>query len=304
MIATWSANPNVTVAADMRAWGQGISNALQTFGWVKTADTGQLDWTTSGSVGQNTVLGYEVFRMNDALQATAPVFLRLQYGSNVNTQPRIVWQVGTGTNGAGTITGTATAAPSQALEMGGSSTTQAYTSYASGASDRFALALNAHNTGDPTTQTSSALGMALSIERTKDANGNNTAEGVCVYAHGQNLNTNNYEQTLSFVAGIASSASVVQPYALAGVASAIYQLDVSVFPHYPFLGKLLPAKTDLLSYMTADIAPLSQFQATIAGTARNYLALGTRTNVPTAGYQPGRNPAASTTAVGVAMRYD
>jgi hypothetical protein len=48
--------------------------------------------------------GYEVWRFNDAQQATAPIFLKFEFGSNV---PTVKITVGTGSNGSGTITGTA-----------------------------------------------------------------------------------------------------------------------------------------------------------------------------------------------------
>lgn len=93
--------------ADFRLWGGGISAAIAAVGLVKTADTGQIDWATV--VNPSTVnqkRGYEIWRFADALQATHPVFIRLDYGSGptASANPQIWYTVGTATNGAGTIT--------------------------------------------------------------------------------------------------------------------------------------------------------------------------------------------------------
>ena len=63
--------------ADFRLWGGGISAQLAAVGMVQTSDTGQANWATA--VGADSP--YEVWRFNDALQATKPIFFRLRYQS-------------------------------------------------------------------------------------------------------------------------------------------------------------------------------------------------------------------------------
>lgn len=63
-----------TSAAGIRSWGSQVSAALQATGLTKTSDTGQINWTTT-----TTGVGYEMYRFNDTLQATAPAFLRIVY---------------------------------------------------------------------------------------------------------------------------------------------------------------------------------------------------------------------------------
>jgi hypothetical protein len=73
-----------TLDSDFRSWGSGLSAQLAAIGLVKTSDTGQIDWTTvlkPTSSGQ--IRGFEIWRFNDALQATKPVFIRLDYGSGL-----------------------------------------------------------------------------------------------------------------------------------------------------------------------------------------------------------------------------
>lgn len=84
-----------------------MSAGLAAIGLVKTADTGQVNWTTVlKPAASNTQAGYEVWRFNDALQATAPLFLRIGYGSGASNAnwPSIWVSVGKGSDGAGTIT--------------------------------------------------------------------------------------------------------------------------------------------------------------------------------------------------------
>lgn len=95
--------PDHTSAATFRAYGLAISNAIAAAGWVKTADTGQIDWATVANPGTNTVAGYEIWRMADSLQATRPVFMKVEYGRNQQGGPGIWLTVGTATDGAGTL---------------------------------------------------------------------------------------------------------------------------------------------------------------------------------------------------------
>jgi hypothetical protein len=104
---TFNSTPDNTTDASFRAWGSALSAALATVGMVKTADTGQIDWATvlkPSAVA--TYMGYEVWRFNDPLQTTAPVFLKLEYGSSSGSAlwPALRAQLGKGSNGAGVLT--------------------------------------------------------------------------------------------------------------------------------------------------------------------------------------------------------
>lgn len=92
---------------DFRIWGQNIASLFTGAGLVKTADTGQIDWTTvSMPASVNSNAGYEIYRFDDTLQATVPIFIKITYGMGNNGQTiRLILEVGSGTNGSGTITG-------------------------------------------------------------------------------------------------------------------------------------------------------------------------------------------------------
>lgn len=108
MATTFQQNIQPTNSTDalFRLWAVFLRDAILS-GLVQTADTGQMDFTTVlAPTAANVKKGYIIARMDDALQATKPVYVRIDFGSgNVTNSPGIWIQIGTGTNGAGTISG-------------------------------------------------------------------------------------------------------------------------------------------------------------------------------------------------------
>lgn len=105
---SWNTPITHTNDAQFRLWGSELSARLGAIGLVQTADTGQVNWVTVTRPGLNVAAGYEIWRFNDSLQGTAPIFIKVEYGTGSgNAQAPMVWiTVGTGSNGSGTITGT------------------------------------------------------------------------------------------------------------------------------------------------------------------------------------------------------
>jgi hypothetical protein len=105
---SWSSRLRHDSDAVFREWGSDLAAKMAAVGLVQTADTGQINWTTVVRAGANADAGYEIWRFNDSLQGTAPIFFRVNYGTGASTTtPRTQIIVGTGSNGSGTITGTA-----------------------------------------------------------------------------------------------------------------------------------------------------------------------------------------------------
>ena len=106
---SWSSRLSHGSDALFREYGQELENKLVEAGLVKTSDTGQIDWTTATRSSINTLTaGYLILRFNDTMQATAPIYLRIDFGTGSSSNfPRIALTVGTGTDGSGTITGDA-----------------------------------------------------------------------------------------------------------------------------------------------------------------------------------------------------
>jgi hypothetical protein len=168
--------------AHFQAWGSSMSTGIQNAGFALTADTGQINWGTVTAPGAaNTKQGYEIYKFADTLQATAPLFFRIDYGSGAATNNPAYWlTVGTGSDGAGNIanTGGSVYGPNQ-IKAASSSATQ-YLGYYSGANagarGRLCIAMfegnNATNAAN--------FSMILGIERSKNTAGNDTATGAII----------------------------------------------------------------------------------------------------------------------------
>jgi hypothetical protein len=97
-----------TSDATFRTWVAAVLDQLNDIGLTQTADTGQIDTATVSTPGAiNTSQGYAIFRFNDTLQATKPIYFKIEFGSGTATTTPSIWMtIGTGSDGAGTITGT------------------------------------------------------------------------------------------------------------------------------------------------------------------------------------------------------
>lgn len=101
---TWMSAPTCGSVAQYNTWAGGISAALSACGLVQTSDTGQTNFATVGSLPSSGSYYYQIWRFNDALQATAPVFVRVECG-NSSGKPIMRISAASGTDGAGVLTG-------------------------------------------------------------------------------------------------------------------------------------------------------------------------------------------------------
>jgi len=88
-----------------RAWGSAVSTALGTV-LTRVPQTGDIDWVTVTVPTSGSFAGSEVYRLNDSLHSTAPLFFKFEYGSSIAaaTISAIRLTIGKGANGSGTIT--------------------------------------------------------------------------------------------------------------------------------------------------------------------------------------------------------
>lgn len=186
-VQTLSLAPYQTTNAEFRAWGSGIAAGIVAAGLVKTTDTGQIDWTTvlTPTVA-NTKRGYEIYRFNDALQATRPVFMRFDYGSGAYVYNPMIWvTVGTATDGAGTITahasfpntvaGIRTSLYNTSSQYFTSLPSLVYVDSDEAGSLMVAGWFSASGASNPT-----YCGFVTVVERTRDFDGTKNGEGVLV----------------------------------------------------------------------------------------------------------------------------
>lgn len=179
-MATYTADivPTNATDAQFRAWVQWYITAITSVGMVQTADTGQINTSTVVKPAAiNTVSGYAVFRFDDALQATAPIFIKVEFGSGGHIDvPNLYLTVGKSTDGAGTVGGVLLAR-TRLGQVGATATasTTAYASYASGGSSRLTVvpAPSYNATAGPTPAW-------FIIERSRDSTGAATDAAIAV----------------------------------------------------------------------------------------------------------------------------
>lgn len=165
--AKWTNNTN----AEFRALGSAVSSAFQTV-LVKTTDTGQINWSTVINPAGNTAAGYEIYRFNDSLQSTAPIFLKIEYGmSDSGGRPALWLTIGKGSNGAGSITNVLFARTRIKAGM----VTVASPGYMSNA-DGSCLSVLYSSLSEPYGE----HGGFLAIERSRDVNGYATGNALLV----------------------------------------------------------------------------------------------------------------------------
>lgn len=180
-----SCAPNNRTDADFRAWAQVVHNMMENAGLVQTADTGQINLTTvTKPTANNGVGGYEIWRFDDALQATAPIFIRLEYGTSYYNAsgaqaPQVTHIIGTGTNGAGTITGElVSSSRSGSTSSTSNDSTSSYPCYGSGDGSFVAMVMW------PGWTESKYAFHGFLVERSRDADGVPTGDGIAYQAWG------------------------------------------------------------------------------------------------------------------------
>ena len=170
-VITAAANSDNSSDVNFRAWATQISNAMA-LAWIQTSDTGQINLATttrSGSVG--TPSGYQIWRMNDSLQSTTPCYLKLEYGTGSSGSASGVWiSVGTGTDGAGTLTGSSGIRFNQSCSSGGACTFRCSID-----TNRVAMYLWHHQTNSQ---------CLFCIERTHNISGADTSNGIMCFISG------------------------------------------------------------------------------------------------------------------------
>ena len=175
-----------------REFGKFISDSLESLGWALQADSGDIDWAT---VTRETttawiVKGYEI-RKSGTGGGTA-VYMKIQYGSGyVANALGITVQMGTGFDGAGTLTGVL----NTAMRIGGASGNASGIGYftVSGDDERWAI-----HQGETPTPANNSVGF---FQRTCDSDGTDNGTGFLLGCFGYTTTTIATNQYSSFADG-------------------------------------------------------------------------------------------------------
>jgi hypothetical protein len=149
-------------------WINTIHSALIAFGWVQTADTGQIDFTRATQAGA----GFAIYGMGDAAQSTCAFYLKITYtqsNGSGNVPGLILLGAIGGTNGSGTLTGNVGTQFGQTGSI--SMSTQGVGACRfSGNTSSFRMQMWSSNFN--------RCGWTFAVERDQDTSGNDTTLGI------------------------------------------------------------------------------------------------------------------------------
>ena len=157
-------------SANFRAWGSTVSAQIGAM-LTRVTQTGDINWATVGTgSGSGAYVGSEVFRFNDSLQATHPIFIKFEYGNGGYSEAAALrMTVGKSADGAGNIGGVllaATAVINHAYTAG-----DVGNCYISGGASWFALSLAPLDVG---------LAGLFYIERSVNSGGAPTGDALMI----------------------------------------------------------------------------------------------------------------------------
>lgn len=171
---------NGSTTAGLTTWNMAFLQLMLDAGFVQTTDTGQMTSETSANGTSGTSFGYAIFRFNDALQSTHPIFIKVEFGTFVSSAAYSHYiTVGKGTNGSGSLTGIIF--PRTAFSVNNVSTVYSDTPFthiavAGGSYCAFIGAVN-----DTRTDTGSPyVRRFFIVERSRAADGTATGDGLLV----------------------------------------------------------------------------------------------------------------------------
>lgn len=265
-----------------RNWGSETSDLWQDVGLTKTADTGQIDWTSvvRGST-TNTYLGYEIFTLTtDTMHSTFPLYIRVDYGiSTALDRVRLAIQIGEGTNGAGTLTGVL---GTQRLFSNTTSDTSTLPNYCSAGDGYFAFA----GGWSPGVSTSTLRNTIFIIERIRDNDGDPTADGIYTFFAGQvgalgNLGYSQIVRSDDTTAAYASTASSLRIGSYVPNQSGALGSNLYLATHHPVDRAIYNPCLSSLFYYHTDFAADVNFDVEMYGAPRTFRPLGRNSTTST-----------------------
>lgn len=266
-----------TTDAKFRTWGLAMSTAMQAAGFVKTSDTGQINWATvTKPVATNTQAGYEIYRFDDDLQATAPIFFRVGYGSGgtaSGNSPTTWITIGTASDGAGTISGIGSSLG--ALQGYNISQTLSNTGMTGYFCHSPGYGLMHFGMNLTTTVGSGNAGFWV-IARTGNGSGGYSSQGAGLYRIMYTSSAGSVHYGINYTTALTGAARAIPAGLLTGGTSAAGGDSIPLGKNY-ILNPTPQPNDAILSFLGSDIAHLAEFSANPFGTTHNYLAMSSVT---------------------------
>ncbi len=266
--------PDNSTDARFQAWAQFIETTLVTAGgWVVSLESGDTlpSALVHPTVG-NSKKGFRVYKMSDVLQSTAPVFMRVDFGSaGAANTPGIWLTIGNSSNGSGTITGIlfnggSSAAPT--VSSNSSVGSGSFNSYGSAGTNRAAIGMFVSG--------NAAYHLVLTIGRSKDANGNDNADGLMlVYRDGAASSTSlTHTRYLTMIPGTQPSVELGLSYVLTTKnPSETFGGDIGIGVISHFKGLAQQPGTNMLIVNSSDVSAETTATVSMYGVNRTYMQL-------------------------------
>lgn len=243
-IYTWSSPQSSSPLANFNALFAGVPIGLVAGGLLQSAgDTGQINFSTNTSYpsGASQSIGYQIWEFQDALQATTPIFIKLEFGSGASGAAYGgMWiTVGKGSDGSGNITGiiqARTAIPSN--NTSGSS----YSNFVSAGTNRFVIFLGTTNTNGE---------FLIALERNHSTSGADTTDGLLLFWFYGNFTCGS--QYISY-AGTNPAAMAKWNVAVVPSGSGSLTPNINVFPVRCWTPGESGASLQLMAYLAGDLA--------------------------------------------------
>lgn len=271
---TYSTAFGHTSDADFRAWGSALAASMQTCGLVQTSDTGQINWASVTRPGTNTAGGFEIYRFNDSLQGTFPIFIKLEYGTGTGATVPSIWiTVGTGSNGSGTITGQSSTRNTATSTAAPGSTVTAYPTYVCVKDGFLGVIWKAGSVASP-----QAHGF-FTVCRTTDDAGAETGDGFTVYRRGTLASASGSATAQAVSVSNATTFAASTAYGIVhhGVTSSSVGSDKQVYKCYTIQPRVRPTLQMAMGIVSEFVLGTSVSVTLVGATPRTYLSGGDAT---------------------------
>lgn len=273
MATTTFTSASITSDALLQTYWQNWNTAFTTVGLVYVSQTGDVNTGTVTRTG-GTSYGFRVYRFNDTLQSTTPIYLKFELSCTTGASLLIRCSWGTGVNGSGTLTG-------QVSDLGGagytsSTGTSATDVRVSGDTNRLTFLVYTTFPG--------SLSYIVGCERLKNAAGTDLSTGYWNFVQ-TNLTTQTWVQTVPSSGTIPSAQLPWMLQSNSNPSSSTYGGNVFISPVFPLIGALYPPTLSLVVYCNADIVNGTTVAIPLYGTNRTFLTTPNNYSVSNGNYR-------------------
>jgi len=249
-----------------QAWSELISNTFAAAGWTRTADTGQTTLTslTQGTLPSSGQFAFEIWQAGDSFASTFPMTVKIGYGSATNNaaEPSFSIQVGSGSNGTGTLLN---AAPNAILSTNTNlvGNNLLFECNVSGTSSRMTCVMFREWEGS----------FFFNIERSHNSSGADTGEYFTAMYGGINVQYGQVSVLPAAQGGPLPVETAVTTVNTTNTTGLIPGANgaLSAGPVFPIVGRIGNPLLGAVSVKGGDVASGTLLPISLYGTVRNYL---------------------------------